>query len=120
MPDPTVIVVCAAVVAVALLVVPVVAGELAAARERRAGAAEHREAVARAERAEGRAVDAERQRDALRVAATRYLGALPAAGARPDDDQLRLLLDLTRDAAGPSGPVAARWDGDGAGLGSLG
>jgi len=86
-----------------LLVVPLVAGELAAARERRVGAALLREADARAERAEGAALDAAHQRDALVAANRAYLAAVHAVGSSTVSRDLGLLLDATEHAAGAAG-----------------
>lgn len=103
----------------AVLLVGLVAGAIAWARhdarsqEERAGAAELREANARADRAEQRARELEQQRDALRAASRLYLARLHGmvGGAPLSDDDARMLLDATAYAAG-AGPAGAPPEGE--------
>ena len=73
----------------------------------------------RRERAEQRAADAERQRDALLSASRDYMAAVPVGSAVLPRDRLRVLLDLTQHAAGASSPPPSGLDGDGPGVGGV-
>lgn len=104
---------------VAVLVALAAARRDARSQEARAGAAELREAVARADRAEQRARELEAQREALRAAAKLYLARLGGmvGGAPLSDDDARVLLDATAVAAGaepgPALPGSPGLDGSG-------
>jgi hypothetical protein len=64
-------------------------------------------------------VFAERQREALLAASRDYLAAVPAGPGVLPRDRLRVLLDLTADAAGAAGAPAQGLDGDGTGVGGV-